>query len=66
MKNKIIIGSRGSKLAVKYAQDAKDKILENSNFKSDDILIKEISTQEINFKTKCCQMLEERDYFHQI
>ena len=52
MKNKIIIGSRGSKLAVKYAQDAKDKILENSNFKSDDILIKEISTQGDQFQNK--------------
>ena len=32
MKNKITIGSRGSKLALIYAQNAKDKIIQNSNF----------------------------------
>ena len=45
MKKKIIIGSRGSKLALIYAQNAKDKIIEKTNFNNDDILIKEITTK---------------------
>ena len=45
MSKKIIIGSRGSKLALIYAQNAKDKILKNSNLDSEDIIIKEISTK---------------------
>jgi len=42
---KIIIGSRGSKLALLYAQQAKDKIIENTSLSSDDILIKSITTK---------------------
>ena len=42
---KIIIGSRGSKLALLYAQQAKDKIIENTSLSSDDILIKSIITK---------------------
>ena len=45
MKKKITIGSRGSKLALIYAQFAKDKILQNTKLKSEDILIKKISTK---------------------
>ena len=45
MKNKIIIGSRGSKLALLYAQKAKDKIIENTKLSNDDILIKSITTK---------------------
>ena len=45
MSKKIIIGSRGSKLALIYAQNAKDKILKNSNLDSEDIIIKEITTK---------------------
>jgi len=45
MSKKIIIGSRGSKLALLYAQQAKDKIIENTNISKDDILIKPISTK---------------------
>ena len=45
MRKKIIIGSRGSKLALLYAQQAKDKIIENTNLSSDDILIKPITTK---------------------
>ena len=45
MNKKIIIGSRGSKLALIYAQIAKDKIVQNTNFKSEDILIKKITTK---------------------
>ena len=45
MKKKITIGSRGSKLALIYAQNAKDKIIENTNFNNEDIAIKEITTK---------------------
>ena len=45
MNKKIIIGSRGSKLALIYAQIAKNKILQNTDLSSDDILIKEITTK---------------------
>ena len=44
-KEKIIIGSRGSKLALIYAQKLKNKILENSQFHEDEIIIKEIITK---------------------
>ena len=45
MKSKIIIGSRGSKLALIYAQNAKDKIIQNTNLINKDILIKPITTK---------------------
>jgi len=46
MKNKkIIIGSRGSKLALIYANKAKDKIIQNTNLEDNDIIIKKISTE---------------------
>jgi len=45
MSKKIIIGSRGSKLALLYAQQAKDKIIENTKLNDDDILIKSITTK---------------------
>ena len=41
-KEKIIIGSRGSKLALNYAQNVKNKILENSDLPVDQVLIKKI------------------------
>ena len=44
MNKKIIIGSRGSKLALIYAQIAKDEIIKNNNLNAEDILIKEIKT----------------------
>ena len=44
-KEKIIIGSRGSKLALIYAQRVKNKILENSDLTEDQVLIKEIVTK---------------------
>ena len=44
MRKKIIIGSRGSKLALLYAQQAKDKIIENTDLGNEDILIKSITT----------------------
>jgi len=45
MNKKIVIGSRGSKLALVYAQNAKDKIVNNTNLNNDDITIKEITTK---------------------
>ena len=45
MKKRIIIGSRGSKLALLYAQNAKDKIIQNTNLGEKDILIKSINTK---------------------
>ena len=45
MNKKITIGTRGSKLALIYAQNAKDKIIQNSNFNDEDVVIKEITTK---------------------
>ena len=45
MSKKIIIGSRGSKLALIYAQNAKDQITKKTNLNDEDILIKEIITK---------------------
>jgi len=45
MYKKITIGSRGSKLALIYAQIAKDRIIKNTNLKDQDILIKGITTK---------------------
>ena len=45
MNKKIIIGSRGSKLALIYAKKAKNKIIENTNLSNDNILIKSITTK---------------------
>jgi hydroxymethylbilane synthase len=45
MKKKLTIGSRASKLALIYAQVAKDKIVAKTNLKDEDIIIKEIVTK---------------------
>ena len=45
MIKKITIGSRGSKLALIYAQNAKDKIIQSTNLKDDDVIIKKITTK---------------------
>ena len=45
MKNKITIGTRGSKLALIYAQSAKEKIIQNTNLNDEDVLIKKITTK---------------------
>ena len=45
MKSKIIIGSRSSKLALIYAQNAKDKIVQNTNLNDADVVIREITTK---------------------
>ena len=45
MEKKIIIGSRGSKLALLYANKAKEAIIQNTNLKEEDVFIKKISTK---------------------
>ncbi len=45
MNKKIIIGARGSKLALIYAESAKNKILKNTDLASKDITIKKIITK---------------------
>ncbi len=45
MNNKITIGTRGSKLALIYAQFAKDKIIQNTTLNQNEILIKKIETK---------------------
>ena len=45
MDKKIVIGSRGSKLALIYAQIAKNKILQSTDLSGGDIVIKEITTK---------------------
>ena len=45
MTRKIIIGARGSKLAMLYAQKAKDKIIKSKDFSDEDIVIKKITTK---------------------
>ena len=45
MIKKIIIGSRGSKLAILYALKAKDNIIQNTDLNDEDIVIKEITTK---------------------
>ena len=50
MNKKITIGSRGSKLALIYAQKAKDEIIQCTNIKDEDIIIKEITTKGDQFQ----------------
>jgi hydroxymethylbilane synthase len=45
MNKKITIGSRGSKLALLYAQKAKDDIIRNTELSNEDIVIKKITTK---------------------
>jgi len=45
MNKRITIGSRGSKLALLYAQKAKDKIIQNTNLSEENIVIKTITTK---------------------
>ena len=45
MKKKIIIGSRGSKLALLYAEKAKEKIIKETMLTEKDIFIKKIKTK---------------------
>jgi len=50
MNKKIVIGSRGSKLALIYAQNAKDKIIQNTNLNDEEVIIKEITTKGDQFQ----------------
>ena len=45
MKDRITLGSRGSKLALIYAQKAKSIIIKNTNIKNENVIIKEITTK---------------------
>ena len=45
MNKRITIGSRGSKLALLYAQSAKNKIIELTDLNENDIIIKSITTK---------------------
>ena len=45
MSKKIIIGSRGSKLALLYAQKAKNTILQKTDLNDEEIVIKTITTK---------------------
>ena len=44
-KEQILIGARGSKLALIYAQNVKNEIIKNSNLSDKDIQIKEVITK---------------------
>ena len=50
MNRKIIIGSRGSKLAMLYAEKAKDKIVKTTDFREEDVVIKKITTKGDEFQ----------------
>ena len=50
MNKKIKIGSRGSKLALIYAQKAKDTIIKNTHINDEDIEIKKIVTEGDKFQ----------------
>ena len=50
MNRKIIIGSRGSKLAMLYAEKAKDKIVKTTDFSDEDVVIKKITTKGDEFQ----------------
>ena len=50
MNKKIKIGSRGSKLALIYAQITKDKIIQNTNLNHEDVMIQAITTKGDQFQ----------------
>ena len=50
MNKKIIIGTRGSKLALNYAKVAKYKIVQNNDLDTENIVIKEINTKGDQFQ----------------
>ena len=50
MNRKIIIGSRGSKLAMVYAEKAKDKIVKTTDFYDEDLVLKKITTKGDEFQ----------------
>ena len=52
MSKKIIIGSRGSKLALLYAQKAKDIIIDKTDLSDEEVFIKTITTEGDKVKNK--------------
>ena len=50
MNRKIIIGSRGSKLAMLYAEKAKGKIVKTTDLSDEDVVIKKITTKGDEFQ----------------
>ncbi len=52
MSRKIIIGSRASKLALLYAQKAKDTIIQNTDLNDSDVIIKNVTTIGDQIKDK--------------
>ena len=52
MRKKIIIGSRGSKLALLYAQKVKDTIIHKTDHSDEEVLIKTITTEGDKVKDK--------------
>tara|TARA_Y100000816_G_scaffold288647_1_gene273597 strand:+ start:691 stop:1608 length:918 start_codon:yes stop_codon:yes gene_type:complete len=50
MKKRITIGSRGSKLALLYAQKVKEKIVQSTNYDDEKITIKSIKTEGDRFQ----------------
>jgi len=52
MSKKIIIGSRSSKLALLYAQKAKDTIIHKTDFSDEEVFIKTITTEGDKVKDK--------------
>ena len=57
---------RGSKLALLYAQKAKDKIIQKTNLNENEITIVSIKTLGDQAQIKDFQILEVKDYFQVI
>ena len=65
MIRKIIIGSRGSKLALLYAQKAKNTILQKTDLNDEDVIIKEITTKGDQVQDIRLSEVGEKVCFHQ-
>ena len=50
MSRKIIIGSRGSRLAMLYAEKAKEKIIKTTDFSDEDVIIKKLLQKGMSFR----------------
>ena len=64
MNKKINIGSRGSKLALIYAQNAKDKIIQSTNLKDEDIIIT-VTVECVLFVFLFCELNKNLKYRNQ-
>ena len=58
MNREIIIGSRGSKLAMLYAQKAKEQIVKSADFRDEDIVIKKLEKQKSFLAKKLSSSLD--------